>query len=163
MYTAVGACDLSWVHDHIYAAGGSYIPAHWWRFRDQTGIRCVLHIRPERPAPFEGPAPSAYLWLDLDDERQAATSDRWLAAAFIGGALRRGEDVLLHASLGRHRTRWAFVAYLIWSGTTLRGALRQAEEKPWMSPYHTRDREWEDYEAAVRRGRGAARTGHEVP
>ena len=133
--------DMTWVEDGIFAAGGESLPQGWEEFAVQTGITAVLHLRPAAPAPLLGRSPAAYLWLDVDDENQAGAEDRWLAGSFIEACLAEGRRVLLHASAGRHRTRWAYVAYRICAGSSPAAALRRAAQAPWMAPYRTdRDR-----------------------
>lgn len=142
---------MTWVEDRIYAAGGEHIPLTWAEFSDQTGITAVVHLRPGGPAAFLGPAPEAYLWLGLKDEGEASLSDRWLAARFVLENLRAGRKVLLHSGLGRHRTRWVFVAWAIMDGRSTQAALRQAGARPWLSPYHTQPQAWDAFAREVRR------------
>jgi len=73
----------------------------------------------------------------VEEEKLAGMEDRRLAAAFIQDALEAGEKVLLHSAEGRHRTRWAYVAYGLYVGRRLSRVLREAAEKPWLAPYHT--------------------------
>ena len=150
---------MTWVDDRIYAAGGDHIPQTWGEFAEQTGITAVVHLRPGRPAAFQGPVPQAYLWLGIAEEGEAATADRWLAGQFVADCLRAGEKVLLHSSLGRHRTRWVFVAWAIVDGRSTQSALRQAGAKPWLSPYHTSPESWDAFAREVRRGRRSAPAG----
>jgi hypothetical protein len=56
----------------------------------------------------------------------------------------------LHASPGRHRTRWAYVSYRVWSGVAPGAALRQAAQAPWLAPYATDKAAWERMAEAVR-------------
>lgn len=141
---------MTWVEERIYAGGGEHIPATWASFADQTGITAVLHLRPGEPEVFRGGAPSAFLWLNIEDESQAGLEERWMAGQFIAWCLEQGQKVLLHSSLGRHRTRWAFVAYRLCSGRPLRAALREAAERPWLNPYPTDRSTWEAFAQAVR-------------
>lgn len=143
---------VTWVHDRIFAAGGDHIPDTWQEFSRQTGIDAVLHLRPGMPAAFRGVAPRSFLWLDLDGEGQVDDSARWLAACFLKECLGQGQAVLLHCSLGRHRGRWAFVAYRIATGRSTQAALREAAQRPWMGPYHTDPSAWEAFESRVRAG-----------
>jgi hypothetical protein len=136
---------MTWVDDHVYAAGGSHIPATWEDFAGQTGIRVVLHLRPQAPQPFSGPAPLAWLWMDIADESQADADLRLEAGRFIHEWVAAGERVLLHSSLGRHRVRWAYIAYRICSGQSVQAALRSAERRPWQAPYHTDRQAWEAF------------------
>ena len=136
---------MTWVHDNIYAAGGMHIPSNWGDFADQTGVTGVLHLAPDRAARFLGSSPEVFLWLNITDEYQAASSERLLAGRFLIECVAEGRRVLLHSSLGRHRTRWAFVAYLIIAGRSVRAALRQAAKPPWLSPYHTDTAGWESF------------------
>lgn len=153
-YTVEGfrSLDMTWVHEKIFAAGGSHIPETWRAFADQTGIRAVLHLSSDRPALFRGPSPRAFLWLDIEDEIHAGLPQRQLAGRFIMMNLEHGELVLLHSSSGRHRTRWAFVAYSILSGASVNTALRRAAEQPWLSPYHTDRKTWEAFAESVHPG-----------
>jgi len=147
---------VTWVEDRIYAAGGEHIPQTWGAFADQTRITAVVHLKPGAPAAFRGPLPEAYLWLGMADETQAQDSDRWLAGRFVAESLQAGRKVLLHSSLGRHRTRWVYVAWAIVDGRSARAALRQAASRPWLSPYPTAPEVWEAFAREVRRGhRGA--------
>jgi hypothetical protein len=141
---------VTWVHEGIYAGGGEHIPATWEAFADQTGITAVLHLRPGAPGVFCGRSPRSFLWLGLEDEDQAGLDERWLAGRFLADCLAEGQRVLLHSSLGRHRTRWAYVAYRIVAGRSARAALREAAERPWLGPYHTQPAAWEAFAEAVR-------------
>jgi hypothetical protein len=134
--------SMTWVQDGIFAAGGESIPQRWEDFATQTGITAVLHLRPVAPSPFFGRAPAAYLWLGADDEDEADDELRWLAGSFIRACLGEGRRVLLHASRGRHRTRWTYVAFQICAGSTPETALRRAARPPWMAPYHTDRHRW---------------------
>jgi hypothetical protein len=142
---------MTWVQDGIFAAGGESLPEDWAAFAAQTGVTAILHLRPGSPAVFRGPSPASFLWMGLAGEADAALPERLAAGAFIEACRARGERVLLHASPGRHRTRWAFVAYRIWNGAAPASALRQAAEPPWLAPYKT-DREAWDRMAEVVRG-----------
>ncbi len=150
---------MTWVEDRIYAAGGDHIPRTWGEFAEQTGITAVVHLRPGGPAAFQGIVPQAYLWLGIADEAEAASEDRWLAGRFIADCLHGGRKVLLHSSLGRHRTRWVYVAWAIVDGRSAQAALRQAGAKPWLSPYHTSTDAWDAFAREVRRGRRNALAG----
>jgi hypothetical protein len=135
---------MTWVHDRIFAAGGSHIPATWAAFHDQTMIEAVVHLRPYTPAPFEGGAPAAFLWLDIGDESQADTQCRRLAGSFVQAQVDRGRSVLIHSPLGRHRTRWVYVAFLLCQQVAVTSALQAAEERPWLAPYHTDEAAWSE-------------------
>jgi hypothetical protein len=141
---------VTWVHDRIYAGGGAHIPDHWDEFAEQTGISAIVHLAPGRPATFRGRPPLAFLWLDLADETEAGPEERWLVGRFIDDCLEQGRKVLLHSSLGRHRARWAFVAYRILAGRTAPAALREAAERPWLTPYRTDPSVWEEFAGEVR-------------
>jgi len=141
---------LTWVHDNIYAAGGMHIPSNWGPFADQTGVTGILHFAPDRAAKFIGSSPEVFLWVNIADENQAASSERLLAGRFLYECVAEGRRILLHSSLGRHRTRWAFVAYLMISGSSVRAALRQAADLPWLSPYHTDTAAWEAFAEMLR-------------
>lgn len=146
---------MTWVHERIFAAGGAHIPANWGQFVDHYGPTAVLHLEPDGPMNFAGPPPRELLWLAIDHEQQADLPTRELAARFISGALTGGSRVLLHCRTGRHRTRWAFVAYLIWSGRTAESATRLAAQAPWLSPYETDQAWWQEFadRVASRRAR----------
>ena len=146
---------MTWVQDGIFAGGGEGLPEGWADFAAQTGITAILHLRPQAPAVFQGPTPASFLWLDVAAEDQASLTERLLAGAFVEACLEHGQRVLLHASLGRHRTRWAFVAYRIWSGATVSAILRQASQPPWLSPYNTDRARWEALAHEVRASRAA--------
>jgi hypothetical protein len=136
---------MTWVADGIYAAGGEHIPNTWAAFSQQTGIRAVLHLSPNRPQPFLGLPPSRFLWLDLEDESEADLNTRVLTGDFILTCRAAGEAVLLHGAQGRHRVRWAFVAHQLYSGRKLNTVLREAAEKPWLAPYHTDQALWQKF------------------
>lgn len=133
---------MGWVHERIFAAGGGHIPDSWEAFADQTKIQSVLHLNSDGPRPFLGPPPRAFLWLPIGNEEQADPTARLLAARFLDQRLRSGDSLLIHSTKGRHRTRWAYVAYLIWTGRGVDSALRQAEERPWQAPYRTDREAW---------------------
>ena len=137
---------MTWVVDGIYAAGGQHIPNTWGAFSGQTGIRAVLHLSPDRPQTFNGPSPASFLWLSIEDESEADTDVRALAGEYIHSCREAGDSVLLHSALGRHRVRWAFVAYQLWIGRKLDTVLRQAAEKPWLAPYHTDEDLWRSFD-----------------
>ncbi len=141
---------MTWVHDRIFAAGGEHIPNTWREFSEQTGVTAVLHMRPDRPAIFLGPPPEFFLWLDLEHEDQVGLAERQMAGSYLDQMLVQGCRVLIHSSLGRHRTRWAFVAYCIHAGQSARAALRRAAERPWLSPYHTDEDAWQAYADMMR-------------
>lgn len=133
---------MTWVHERIFAAGGSHIPHTWAEFSDQTGVNAIVHLNPSAPLDFSGSPPEAFLWLSMQEETEADLSCRWLAGHFVQRQLREGRSVLLHCRAGRHRTRWVFVAYLLLQGKSWRAALRQAEQRPWLAPYHTDPAVW---------------------
>lgn len=136
---------MTWVHPQIFAAGGNHIPSAWADFADQTGVTAVLALAPGRPAAFEGPPPERFLWMGVDEEAQATPDDRLLAALFLDQCVREGRKVLLHAERTRHRTRWAYVAYRLFAGRSLRAALREAAERPWLAPYPTDEEAWQAF------------------
>jgi hypothetical protein len=140
---------MTWVQEGIYAAGGDHVPSTWAEFSDQTGVRAVFHLCPGRPAIFRGPPPECFLWLAIEDEEQAAAAERLLAGRFIAECRAQGLRVLLHSSLGRHRTRWAYVSYEIIAGSRLRSALRRAAARPWLAPYHTDEAAWQAFAELV--------------
>jgi hypothetical protein len=140
---------VTWVHDRIFAGGGESLPATWGAFADQTGVTAVLHLRPGKPALFHGPPPRSFLWLDLESEAEVDDRTRWLAGRFLADCLAGGQAVLLHSSLGRHRGRWAYVAYRILMGRSASAALREAAERPWLGPYRTDVAAWESFAAEV--------------
>jgi hypothetical protein len=88
--------------------------------------------------------------LGISDEREAGPEERWLVGRFIDDCLEAGHKLLLHSSLGRHRARWAFVAYRIYAGRTAPAALREAAERPWLTPYLTDAAGWEAFAGEVR-------------
>lgn len=141
---------MAWVHECIYAGGGEYLPKNWGSFRDQTGISAILHLRPEKPAIFCGPPAQAFLWLDIADEIQAGLHERRQAGRFVCENLAEGRRILIHSSLGQHRTRWVYVAYMICSGSRLSTALRLAIEPPWLAPYETDVCLWEAFVEFIR-------------
>lgn len=103
-----------------------------------------------RPALFQGQPPDQLLWLDIVDEGEAKPADRELAGRFLFECVENGRLVLLHSIHSRHRTRWAYVSYLMYEGTSLRAALRQAAEAPWLSPYETDQRAWQEFDQLLR-------------
>ena len=141
---------MTWVHDQIYAAGGTHIPMTWADFADQTGVSAILHINPNEPDRFRGPAADQFLWMDVADESQAGLDERRQAAIFLDSCVTGGFRILLHSSLGFHRTRWAYVAYTICAGRSVRAALRSAAEPPWLAPYSTDHEMWNEFAAVCR-------------
>jgi hypothetical protein len=95
--------------------------------------------------------PERFLWLDISEEAEADSGARLLAGEYIADCLREGRSVLLHSSHGRHRVRWAYVAYRLVSGARLSAALKQAAERPWLAPYHTDRKAWELLEVRLAR------------
>lgn len=154
VYSLAGV-SVTWVHADIYAGGGDHIPETWAQFADQTRIAAILHLRPGKAARFEGPMPAGFLWLNIGDESEAGMEERWLAGRYLQECLEAGQKVLIHSSLGRHRTRWAYVAYGIYSGRAAKAVLRQAAQSPWLSPYHTDTAGWQAFEQAVKARRKA--------
>ncbi|MEJ2570307.1 MAG: hypothetical protein P8Y98_07165, partial [Anaerolineales bacterium] len=78
--------------------------------------------------------------------------ERLLAALFLHTCITRKMRILLHSSLGLHRTRWAYVAYSICAGRSVKSALRTVAKPPWLAPYHTDQTAWEEFAAACRNG-----------
>ncbi len=136
---------MTWVAEGIYAAGGEHIPRTWAAFSQQTSIRSILHLASGHPQRFEGATPSQFLWLDIDDESQADLQTRRLAGEYILRCRESGQAILLHSAQGRHRVRWAFVAHQLCSGRKLKTVLREAAEKPWLSPYYTDIDKWQTF------------------
>ena len=149
---------MTWVEEAIFAGGGEHMPAAWVDFAAQTGVSGVVHLRPASPAAFRGPTPARFLWLSVREESDTSDEERLLAATFVTQCLAEGRRVLLHSSLGRHRTRWVYVAYRILAGSSVRAALRRASQRPWMEPYTTDERAWSAFAAHAR----AARRNPEV-
>lgn len=110
----------------------------------------MLHLARGNAASFVGALPDAFLWLDVEEENQAGVDERRLAALFINDCLEKGRRILLHSSHGRHRTRWAFVAYKIYNGQSVPSALRQAAASPWLSPYLTDTGLWDRFALSCR-------------
>jgi hypothetical protein len=158
MYTDPGTA-VTWVEEGIFAGGGETLPAAWQDFAAQTGISGVVHLRPESPAAFLGPLPARFLWLSVRDESEASASERMLAGAFVLDCVAEGRRVLLHSSLGRHRTRWVYVAYRILAGSSIRSALRKASQRPWMDPYITDESAWKTFADHARASRAVLRSG----
>ena len=150
-----GQTLLTWIEQSIYAAGGQHIPAAWADFADSTGIGAILHLSSKGPEPFLGPPPRRFLWLMVEEEKLAGMDDRRSAAEFIKASLAAGEKVLLHSAKGRHRTRWAYVAYGLYVGRRLSRVLREAAEKPWLAPYHTDRDIWNAFQECVRAARSS--------
>jgi hypothetical protein len=147
---------LTWIQDGIYAAGGEHLPKNWASFIEQTGITAVFHLRALSSASFIGPAPTSFLWINLEGEAGAGLEERRLAATFIAENLKMQRRVLLHCSHRRHRIRWAYMAYLIWSGKSIKASLTQVQQKPWLAPYHTDMKIWQEFKefiAADRNGK----------
>lgn len=136
---------MTWVHERIFAAGGSHIPRTWPSFADQTGIDAVLHLNPDQPDAFAGGPPAGFLWLDVVDEDGADAPTRLLAGRFANWQVDRGGSLLIHSSLGLHRTRWVFMSFLLCRGRSLKSAMRQVQEPPWLAPYHTDDDAWRSF------------------
>ncbi|HEX9681030.1 MAG TPA: hypothetical protein VGA32_06220 [Anaerolineales bacterium] len=148
--------------DRIFAAGGDHIPMHWDEFAGQTGVTAVLHLRPGRPAAFLGLPPESFLWIGVASEGEADLETRWLAGRFVLGGLEAGGRVLLHGSQGRHRVRWAYVAHMICAGRPVAAAVHAAEVRPWLSPYPTDRRAWEEFARLVE-ARSAERVAAGTP
>ena len=140
---------MTWVDDQIFAAGGEHIPSTWDAFAKQTGVTAVLHLAPDHAIRFHGTPPQVFLWLNVADETEVDIDERRVAAVFLHDCLAQGRRVLLHSSLGRHRTRWAYVAYCISTGRSVGVAIRQAAERPWLSPYYTDTVAWEKFADAI--------------
>lgn len=140
---------MAWVHERIYAAGGGHIPQTWGAFAQATGITAVLHVSAERPARFQGPMPSSFLWLKADTEPLDAKIRR-LAGEFVRQALEAGHKVLIHGQEGRHRVRWVYVAFRLCAGARVGQALREAAQKPWLGPYTTDRESWEAFHRLLR-------------
>jgi hypothetical protein len=136
---------LTWVHERIFAAGGTHIPRTWASFADQTGIGAILHLNPGQPETFSGDLPASYLWLDVTDEEDADHETRWLAGRFAQWQVIGGNRLLIHSSLGLHRTRWVYMSFLLCQGVSLATALRRAQEPPWLAPYHTDEGTWRSF------------------
>ncbi len=117
---------------------------------DQTGISAILHFKPLSPRQFAGPVPAQFLWMDVADEMHAGIQERLLAAVFLHTCVAQNLRILIHSSLGLHRTRWAYVAYSICAGRSVKSALRMAAKRPWLAPYHTDQTAWEEFAAACR-------------
>jgi len=144
---------VTWVEEAIFAGGGEHIPTAWEDFAAQTGVSGVVHLRPASPAAFHGPSPACFLWLSVREESDASDEERLLAGTFVSQCLAEGRRVLLHSSLGRHRTRWVYVAYRILAGSSVQAALRRASQRPWMEPYATDERAWTAFAALARTAR----------
>jgi hypothetical protein len=141
---------VAWVHEQIFAAGGGHIPATWDQFSHQMNIKTVIHLSKSTPMDFNGGWPDRFLWLAIEGEKDSDSAARELCGRFVQDAVAQGQNVLLHSSHGRHRTRWIYVAFLLCSGRQLRAALRLAEEKPWQAPYHTDRESWETFKHYLR-------------
>lgn len=126
---------MTWVHDSIYAAGGDYLPSAWAEFQRQTGVRTVIHLREEHPDRFSPPFPSVFLWLAVVDEASLTHDDLLLAARVMDESVRGGGRVLLHCHRGMQRTRPLYAAYRVYNGKSVRAAIREVEERPWVKPY----------------------------
>lgn len=142
--------QLTWVHEQIYAGGGDHIPLDWEAFRDQTGISAILHLNPVEPLNFYGLPPRAYLWMNIDQEKEIDQHHRWEAGLFVQSCVSANLRILIHSGRGLHRVRWIYVAYLIISGSTVKGAMSEAEEKPWLSPFLTDLGEWQVFHQWVK-------------
>jgi hypothetical protein len=142
---------LTWVHERIFAAGGTHIPRTWASFADQTRITAVLHLNPERPERFGGDPPHSFLWLSIKEEDQLDEGTRWLAGTYIHEQVAAGANLLLHSSAGLHKTRWAFVSFLLCQGDSVAAAIRKAERPPWLAPYHTDESAWMAFAERIRR------------
>jgi hypothetical protein len=161
MYTRRLGGLLTWVDEHVFAAGGDHVPATWSDFSAQTGVTAVVHLRRHSPAVFCGPPAEAFLWLGVEQEAEADQALLRLAGTFMVEMLAMGRRVLIHSSAGRHRTRWVYVAHLICSGRTVPRALQAAEARPWLAPYTTRSEMWEAFALSVR-GSPVAEAGQAV-
>ena len=146
---------MTWVDDQIFVAGGTHIPATWAEFTDLTGIRAVFHIGVDRPALFRGPAAESFLWMNVSKESDAGMEHRLLAGRYIHTVVSSGQKVLLHSCMGRHRTRWAYVSFCLYRGRKLKTVLKEVAERPWLSPYHTDEADWETYIALLAKTSGS--------
>ncbi len=149
---ALEVAGLTWVHEGVFAAGGAHIPSTWAGFTDQTRISSIVHLNAGEPMEFAGPCPEAFLWLGVEREGEADLEDRWLVGRFIRRQIEAGRSVLLHGGAGRHRTRWAFTAFLLVQGSSLGAALRRVEKPPWLAPYHTDLEAWQAFVEWLERG-----------
>jgi hypothetical protein len=107
------------------------------------GITAILNINEVVPTNFLGRPPERYLWLNIPGEKEADLEARVCAGRFLHSCVLRGDRVLMHSSHSRHRTRWAYVAFLLYSGESVSAALRQAAESPWLAPYETDRERWQ--------------------
>lgn len=138
---------VAWVNESIFAAGGEHIPKTWGEFAEMTGISAIVHLAQGAPSLFDGPEPDRFLWLEATEEEQADFQMRFQAGTFVQECIHEGRKILLHCPISRHRTRWVYVAFGLVSGRRLAPVLREAAERPWLSPYHTDEAEWEEFVA----------------
>ena len=136
---------VAWVNESIFAAGGEHIPNTWREFAELTGITAIVHLAQGKPSQFEGPEPARFLWLEAIEEAQADFQMRFEAGKFVRECILDGQKILLHCPISRHRTRWVYVAYGLVGGRKLAPVLREAAERPWLSPYHTDEAKWEEF------------------
>jgi hypothetical protein len=127
---------MTWVADHIFAAGGDFVVESWMEFQAQTGLSAVVTVSAQTPGLFSDPVPWAWLWLPLPDEAAYTLAHLDLGVSFIERALQAGQSVLLHGPKGLPRTRPLFAAHLLASGRSLKRVLREVEQRPWLPPYH---------------------------
>jgi len=126
---------MSWVTDHIFAAGGDFVTENWREFQHQSSVSAIITVSTEKPYPFTDPLPWAALWLPVDDERGYTLDQLQLGVQFIQAALTAGRKVLLHAPKGVHRTRPLVAAHLVAGGKSVARVVREMEQKPWLPPY----------------------------
>jgi len=126
---------MSWVTDHIFAAGGDFVTENWREFQSLSGVSAIIMVSIEKPDTFTDPLPWAALWLPVDDEQAYTLDQLQLGALFIEAALAAGRKVLLHAPRGVHRTRPLVAAHLVAGGKSIARVLREMEQKPWLPPY----------------------------
>ena len=110
-----------------------------------TGISAIVHLAEGAPSQFQDPEPARFLWLEVTEEEQADFQMRFQAGTFVQECISEGRKVLLHCPISRHRTRWVYVSYGLVGGRKLTPVLREAAERPWLSPYHTNEVEWKAF------------------
>jgi hypothetical protein len=126
---------MSWVTDHIFAAGGDFVTENWREFQSLSGVSAIIIVSIEKPATFTDPLPWAALWLPVEDEPTYTLDQLQLGVLFIESALAAGRKLLLHAPRGVHRTRPLVAAHLIAGGKSIARVLKEMEQKPWLPPY----------------------------
>jgi len=117
-----------WITEQVAVSGGEISPDNWHRLSREKRITAVLNLRSEHQDTFSSPWPVAYLWLPVADFTRPTQEQLRIGVQFIQTAVTAGERVLIHCNMGIGRSPTMAAAYLVWSGTSVKEAIRQIEE-----------------------------------